>query len=381
MDKDTNFFTASQMARAISIPFSDIKEMLDPYIYFKGLILKDDKIRYVDGYFIIHKTEIICPQFTRDEIESGYALCEPDLPVFDLVVEVKGTKYSNNDELIGNVYLLKTETEIGDEVLFSYEQLCKVASEIGYPKPIEKLKFLAKDYAYDVKVLNQKSNFTLTAAAKIAANIEPTTSIENLFQQHSYNHYLELLSDCIKGTNQHGFKLHTVELWTSCHDEFGESYSRNYENGTLLKQRAVLDYDLTIISKQEFLRWSEYQGLDVGLDYQPQSISKSVEILEMRLSESEEEISRLRDLVINEKITPENTKTKKNSYPPELQIAIDAYEELCLNEATPPTNKVIQDWLKTESKRRGITHKDGSDQVQGLSQVKLERIASMIKSR
>ncbi|MEZ8381428.1 hypothetical protein AB6C48_21610 [Vibrio splendidus] len=382
MDKDMNFFTASQVARAISIPLSDIEEMLDPYIYFKGLILKGDDIRYVDGYFIVHKTETISPEFTRDEIESGYALCEPDLPVFDLVVEVKGTKYSNNDQLIGNVYLLKTKTEIDGEVLFSYEQICKVASEIGYPKPIEKLKLLEKDYAYDVKVLIQKSNFTLTAAAKIAANIEPTTSIEMLSQQYSYNHYLELLSDCIKGTNQHGFKLHTVELWTSYHDEFGERYSRNYENGTLLKQRAVLDYDLTIISKQEFLRWSVYQGLDVGLDYQPQIISKSVEMLEMRLSESEEEVLRLRNLVINENSkTPEHTKTKKNSYPPELQIAIDAYEELCLNEVTSPTNKVIQDWLKTESKRRGITHRDGSDQVQGLSQVKLERIASMIKSR
>ncbi|WP_135456270.1 hypothetical protein [Vibrio echinoideorum] len=379
MDKDTNFFTASQIARSISIPFADIEEMLDPYIYFKGLIFKGDKISYVDGYFIVHKTEVVGPQFTLEEIESGYAICDPDMPVFNFVVEVKGTKYSNNEELIGNVYLLKTKTEVEDEALFSYEQLCKIASEIGYPKPIEKLQLLAKDHAYDVKVINQKSNFTLSAAAKIAANIEPTTSIEMPSQRYSYNHYLELLSDCIKGTNQHGFKLHTVELWTSCNDEFGERYSKNYKNGTLLKQRAVLDYELTIISKQEFLRWSEYQRLDIGLDYQPESISKSVELLEMRLSESEEEISRLRDLLINEdSMTPETT---NNSYPPELQIAIDAYEELCLNEATPPTNKVIQHWLKAESKQRGITHKDGSDQVQGLSQVKLERIASMIKSR
>ncbi|MFL7013884.1 hypothetical protein AB6D16_000805 [Vibrio cyclitrophicus] len=379
MDKDTNFFTASQIARSISIPFSDIEEMLDPYIYFKGLIFKGDKISYVDGYFIVHKTEVVGPKFTLEEIESGYAICDPDMPVFNFVVEVKGTKYSNNEELIGNVYLLKTKTEVEDEALFSYEQLCKIASEIGYPKPIEKLQLLAKDHAYDVKVINQKSNFTLSAAAKIAANIEPTTSIEMPSQRYSYNHYLELLSDCIKGTNQHGFKLHTVELWTSCNDEFGERYSKSYKNGTFLKQRAVLDYELTIISKQEFLRWSEYQGLDIGLDYQPESISKSVELLEMRLSESEEEISRLRDLLINEdSMTPETT---DNSYPPELQIAIDAYEELCLNEATPPTNKVIQDWLKAESKQRGITHKDGSDQVQGLSQVKLERMASMIKSR
>ncbi|HIF9140247.1 TPA: hypothetical protein ACX6PU_000789 [Photobacterium damselae] len=370
------------MARSISIPFADIEEMLDPYIYFQGLVFIDDKIRYVDGYFIIHKTEVDVPDFTREEIESGYALCEPDMPVYNFLVEVKGTKYSNNDELIGTIYRLKTKTEIIDEVLFSYEQLCKVASDIGYPKPIEKLQILAKDYAYDLKVINQKSNFTLSDAAKIAANIEPTTSIEVQSQKYSYNHYLELLSDCIKGTNQHKFKLHTVELWTSHHDEFGERYSQNYKNGTLLKQRAELDCDLTIISKQEFLRWSEYQGLDIGLEYQPQSINKSIEVLEMMLSESEEEISRLRDLLINKNsLIPESTTPPKNQYPPELQIAIDAYEELCLNEATPPTNKVIQDWLKIESKQRGITHKDGSDQVQGLSQVKLERIASMIKSR
>ncbi|MBA5681929.1 hypothetical protein H3N34_01710 [Photobacterium damselae subsp. damselae] len=370
------------MARSISIPFADIEEMLDPYIYFQGLVFIDDKIRYVDGYFIIHKTEVDVPDFTREEIESGYALCEPDMPVYNFLVEVKGTKYSNNDELIGTVYRLKTKTEIIDEVLFSYEQLCKVASDIGYPKPIEKLQILAKDYAYDLKVINQKSNFTLSDAAKIAANIEPTTSIEVQSQKYSYNHYLELLSDCIKGTNQHKFKLHTVELWTSHHDEFGERYSQNYKNGTLLKQRAELDCDLTIISKQEFLRWSEYQGLDIGLEYQPQSINKSIEVLEMMLSESEEEISRLRNLLINKNsLIPESIPPHKNQYPPELQIAIDAYEELCLNEATPPTNKVIQDWLKIESKQRGITHKDGSDQVQGLSQVKLERIASMIKSR
>tara|TARA_Y100000588_G_C14280080_1_gene936617 strand:- start:3720 stop:4859 length:1140 start_codon:yes stop_codon:yes gene_type:complete len=379
MDNDRNFFTASQMARSISIPFADIEEMLDPYIYFNGLILKGDKVRYVDGYFIVHKTEVVTPEFTREEIESGYASCEPDMPVFDFVVEVKGTKYSNNDELIGNIYQLKTRTEVVDEVLFSYEQLCKVLSEVGYPEPIEKPQPLAKDYAYDVNVINQKSNFTLCAAAKIAANIEPNASIEMSSQRYSYDHYLELLSDSIKGTNQHGFKLHTVELWTSCNDEFGDRYSKNYENGTFLKQRAVLDCELTVISKQEFLRWSEYQGLDIGLDYQPESISKSVELLEMRLCESEEEISRLRDLLINEdSMTSEAT---NNSYPPELQIAIDAYEKLCLNEPTPPTNKVIQDWLRAESKQRGITHKDGSDQVQGLSQVKLERIASMIKSK
>ena len=369
------------MAKAISIPFADIKEMLDPYLYFKGLIIKDDEIRYVDGYFIIHKTELVSPTFTRDEIDSGYALCEPDLPVFELVIEIKGTKYSNNDELIGNVYQLKTKTEINDEVLFSYEQLCEITSKIGCPKPIEKLKLFTKEYAYDVKALNQKSNFTLTAAAKIAANIDPTTSIKMMSHQHSYDHYLELLSDCIKGTNQHEFKLHTVELWTSYHDEFGERCSRNYENGTLLKQRAILDINLTIISKKEFLRWSKYQGLNVGLDFQPKSISKSVEILEMMLSESEEEISNLKSLINENAIISENTTSKKISYPPELQLAIDAYEELCLEKTTHPTNKTIENWLRTESKQRGITHKDGSEQVQGLSQVKLERMASIIKSR
>jgi hypothetical protein len=379
---DMNFFTESQLAKAIAIPFSDIQEMLDPFIYFKGLILKDEGIRYVDGYFIIHKTEIVSPSFTREEIESGYALCDPDMPVFDLVVEVKGTKYSNNDELIGNVYPLKTKKDIEGEVLFSYEQLCEVTSNIGCPKPIDKHEILKKEYAYDVKLLNQKSNFTLSDAAKISANIEPNTVIELISNHYSYNHYIELLSDCIKGTNQHGFKLHTIELWTSYYDELGDRCSRNYENGTFLKQRAVLDYDLTIISKQEFIRWSEYQGLDLGLDYSPQEISKSVEILEMRLTESENEVSRLRNLLINEPaVTPEKTTSKEMSYPPELQIAIDAYEELCFNKTNPPINKEIESWLRQESKERGITHKDGSDPVQGLSQVKLQRIASMIKSR
>lgn len=68
-------------------------------------------------------------------------------------------------------------------------------------------------------------------------------------------------------------------------------------------------------------------------------------------------------------------------YPPELQLAIDAYEQLCMGNDTLPLNKEIEAWLKEESKIRGITHSDGSTIMAGLSNVKAERIASMIKSK
>ncbi|ODS15600.1 hypothetical protein [Pseudoalteromonas tetraodonis] len=83
----------------------------------------------------------------------------------------------------------------------------------------------------------------------------------------------------------------------------------------------------------------------------------------------------------NEKQHSNNEVNISNRYPPELQLAIDAYEQLCIDKNNLPLNKEIEAWLKTESKIRGITHLDGSSTLKGLSNVKAERIASMIKSK
>jgi len=83
----------------------------------------------------------------------------------------------------------------------------------------------------------------------------------------------------------------------------------------------------------------------------------------------------------NNEEQPSNNKVNiSNPYPPELQLAIDAYEQLCKGKDNLPLNKEIEAWLKEESKIRGITHSDGSTTLEGLSNVKAERIASMIKS-
>jgi len=118
--------------------------------------------------------------------------------------------------------------------------------------------------------------------------------------------------------------------------------------------------------------------IDTGLYNHKKIVDKSVEALKIELSESEAEVSRLRELYLSE---AEKTSPKEISYPPELQLAIDAYQELCLNQDKLPTNKIIEEWLKVESKNRGITHKDGVDDLKGLSNVKAERMASIIKSK
>lgn len=68
-------------------------------------------------------------------------------------------------------------------------------------------------------------------------------------------------------------------------------------------------------------------------------------------------------------------------YPPELQLAIDAYEQLCMGRSTLPLNKEIDDWLKEESKLRGVKHQDDGRTFPGISNKKATAIASIIKSK
>lgn len=377
MDYSSNFFTQGKIEKAIEVSFSEIKELLSRYVHIKGLVWNESELTYVDGYFIVEDIKPNIYEFTREEIESGYHLNEPDTPTSDRLISIKGSDYSNKSDLIDKSLKPKGSVDIED-YLYSHKQLCQLMKKLGCPEPKSITELSKKDYYYDVKLLNQKSNFTLEDAAKVAANIY----INGFggFEPHSplKNHYMELLSDCIKGTNQHGFKLHTVELWCSHYEEFGERYSKTYKNGTYLKQQAVLDYQLTIISKQEFVRWCEYEGIDTGLTYEPKSFDESIESLKMELNNSEIEVSRLRDLYIKESM---NTPSKEVNYPSELQLAIDAFEALCLEQEKPPTIENIKEWLQKESKERGIIHKDGSTRLKGLSDIKLKAISSIIKSQ
>ncbi len=275
MDHSSNFISFEQIEKAVELSFNEIHEMLKSYIYFKGLVWHENELTYAEGYFVIEETEPNIYEFTREEIESDYHIAEPDTPITERLISIKGSEYSNKAELIDKKLKLKNTVDI-EGCLYSYKELCQLMKKLGCPEPKTIIELSKRDYAYDVKLLNRKSNFTLEDAAKIAANINvygfPPPSLVK-------NHYIELLSDCIKGTNQDGFKLHTVELWCSYNDEFGEGYSKSYNNGSYLKQTAELDYQLTIISKREFVRWCEYENIDTGLTIEHRDFEESIEAL------------------------------------------------------------------------------------------------------
>jgi hypothetical protein len=370
VDYSKNFLTFEQIEKLIELPFSDIREMLTQHVNFKGLVyVREHEVTYVNGYFIIEDTG-----GTYDRINA-------DNPISETLYKIKGTEFSNNEGLMGLVLVLKSSQEL-DVVLYSYKQLCELMIKLGCPEPKCLTELTKKEYFYDLKTVNQKSNFTLEDAAKIAANIYSTSSDSPIIFIKDppyilYEHYKELLSDCIKGTNQHGFKLHTVILWCFYTDGFGDTLSQSYDNGTYFKQQATLDSELTTISKREFVRWCKYENVDTGLYYFPKYVDESIEALEMKLDESEKEVSRLLKIMIDK---PDQELSKIDSYPPELQLAIDAFEQLCSNQKKLPTNENIKEWLQKESKERGINHKDGSKELKGLSDIKLKTIPSIIKS-
>ena len=78
----------------------------------------------------------------------------------------------------------------------------------------------------------------------------------------------------------------------------------------------------------------------------------------------------------NEKQTCNNEVNIQSSYPPELQLAIDVYEQLCTDKDNLPLNKKIEAWLKEESK-----HQDNGRTFPGISNKKATAIASIIKSK
>jgi FtsZ-binding cell division protein ZapB len=261
------FYTEAHLSKCIEIPINTVTEGLNKFLEFKGLLTENIESTpfYVDGYLIIDEARVT--QTSEDDYE-------------EILIKAKCSKYCSRPELENNSYIVSMPFLI-EEAFISYSEFKIALNKFGIPLINEVGNVNAKNFSYDVSLVNRKSNFTLNDAAKIAANIYSIDHNDTISQLPNplKNHYLELLSDCIKGTNQDDFKLHTLELWCSYYEEFGERYSKTYENGTYLKQKAILDYQLTIISKKEFVRWCEYENINTGLTCEPRYFDDSIEAL------------------------------------------------------------------------------------------------------
>jgi hypothetical protein len=386
------FITKTQIEKLVDIPFSEFGELLRPYIKFKGVVFNQSEPIYAEGYFIIVNSEDIKGEFYSENKGERFPLCEPVTP-FAIVKVIKGTNASNAKHLFGKTLVLKNTVEVS-ELLFSFPELQSLMNKLGAPKARSLEELTKKEYSYDVNLLNQRSNFTLDDTAKIAANINlngflPPNSLKN--------HYLELLSDCIKGSNQDDFKLHTVELWCSYHDEFGERYSKSYDNGTYLKQKVVLDYQLTIISKQEFVRWCEYESVDTGLTFEPKGFDESIEALKAENEKLKSQIrpqgfqqappsmpnnnsEKIKELNIKtDQLTEELDLLKNNSFPimtSKLKAALRAQNKFWLSydENNPPLQKTVRHFIEKELGLNSLKdNRDAAELTRAIQPEKIKR--------
>jgi hypothetical protein len=353
------FYTEAHLSKCIEIPIYTVTEGLNKYVKFKGLLTENVESTpfYVDGYLIIDEARVT--QTGEDEYE-------------DKLVRAKCSKYCSRPKLENNSYIVSMPFLI-EEAFISYSEFKIALTKFGIPLIEEAENVQTKDFNYDVSLVNRKSNFIVEDAAKIAANIYYTshTPFNSDFPNPLKNHYMELLSDCIKGTNQDDFKLHTIELWCSYIDEFGDRYSKSYDNGTYLKQKAVIDYKLTIISKREFLRWCEYENIYTGLTYELRLFEESIEALK---AENEKLKTQIRPQAFqqvspsmpnndNEKIkelnkklgqlTDESSLLKENSFSimtPKLKAALNAQNKFWLSydENNPPLQKTVKHFIEKE---------------------------------
>ena len=381
--KKQHFYALWQLDILIDIPIQSIINLLTPYVEFKGLIYNENQqLLYVDGIFIAGKSEARGQGYY--ETEFGV---EEDIQ--DTLVEVIGTKYSNNDSLINKHLRIETDNSKDlDLKMYSYDEFIEVISKIGIPLFDSENPIPTKQFIYNVQQVNQKSNFTVYEAGSIASNCALKNNIGSypqmtVEQSQLRIHNIEMLCECIKGQNQQGFHLITKELWIKKTDpDYGE-YSNQYPASEKIAVSSRVDINLTIISKNEFIRWCEFMDIETGLTIDDEIENESIEYLKV-------EIERLNTRVIE--LTPPPQKyipsppnysppelKQKSDYPPELQITIDAYE-LFIKKGDTPTNGVIKEWLKEESKIREMTHKDGATEFKGLSDKKLSTIPSIIKS-
>lgn len=337
MDYSKNFLTEEQIdeSNILVLPLSEIRNQLDLYIHFKGIFENiNGKQQYADGYFTVEEVFSSGYKFSEQEREQELHMIEGDWPNTLYARALRGTKYSNNSLFIDEVYKLKKDIEL-NEPLFFYENVIEICKGIGLPapKPLEQVS--KKRFKYDSQLINKKSIFTVLEASYVAANVDSPKShpeYKDLISVPSSDEYkviLESLCDCIKNQHETGFHLITKELWVKSNDEFGEEFSRCYENGTCLKARVEIDLSLTLISKAELLRWCDFMGIETGLEINFKESVLSVEALEVKINQLNDELERKRR---------EHHREKEL-----LQKTIDSLSEKLLqeeeNKQEPPKNE------------------------------------------
>jgi len=393
MDYSKNFLTEEQIddTGILAIPLSNIKEMLNEYIYFKGIIELDNSPLYADGYFILEESFCYSYEFSYEEIERDLNLTEADWPDTTVIKAIKGTPFSNNEKLIDKSFKLQKEQEL-ESVFYSYEQLVEISNKIKLPEPKLLSEISKKKFNYNVGLENKKSIFTVQEALLLISNISSSESVIQGYLPDEYRYYLKSLCDCIKGQHETGFHLITKELWVKSNDEFGEEFSRWYENGTCLKASVDIDMTNTLISKAELIRWCEFMEIETGLEINSNEPTVSIEALEIELNSLRSELlestkkhaKELRQLEESRdqlKMTLESTEKMSLDLPAELKLAVDAYKELIAHNTDLPRINDIKNWLSTEAKSRGIVHtSDGQVTMNDLSEKKKEVIASIIRS-
>lgn len=271
-----SFFTKGELDKLIDVYIGDIINDLPSYIQFKGLLLHSNGTPfYADGFFNI------------EESEWGWSSHEDsnDVPVETCFIRaLTGTKFSNNDTLIGETFNLKTTWEKESE-LYNYDEFKILLSNYNIPLTKDISELTKLKYNYNVLETNQKSNFTLNEASKIAANQSPLGQFQNGYTPLS-RHYLELLSDCVKDQHQSKFHLITKELTAD---------GKNWKNGDRLSVSANVDPNWTIISKTEFLRWCSFMDIDTGLTLEPVNFDESLEKLTIENKQLKEKNQKLEE--------------------------------------------------------------------------------------
>jgi hypothetical protein len=273
------FYTEAHLSKCIEIPIYTVTEGLNKFVEFKGLLTEnvDSTPFYVDGYIIIDEARRI--QTGEDEYEAT-------------LVRAKCSKYCSRPELENNSYIVPMPFLI-EESFISYSEFKIALTKFGIPLIEEAKNVQTKNFNYDVSLVNRKSNFTLRDAAKIAANTY-TTGFGGFSPQlpsPSDNHYLELLSDCVKGVNQDGFYITTEESWYNYIDFEGESIRSRCDQDKL-NLNDDINNENTFISKSEFLRWCKYENIETGLSQVPRDFEPSTKELQAEIQQLKCQINR-----------------------------------------------------------------------------------------
>jgi hypothetical protein len=355
------FYTDAHLSKCIEIPIYTVTEGLNKFVKFKGLLTENVESTpfYVDGYLIIDEARPT--QTGEDEYE-------------DSLIRAKCSKYCSRPELENNSYIVSMPFLI-EEAFISYSEFKIALTKFGIPLIEEAESVQNKSFSYDVSLVNRKSNFTLEDAAKIAANIYTTESagFSSQLPSPSKNHYLELLSDCIKRVNQDGFYITTEESWYNYKDIDDQHMCAICEQDRLSINDDI-NKQKTIISKSEFLRWCKYENIDTGLSQVPREFEPNIEELQTEIQQLKCQINsqqrpfqQIPPPIFNEnnnkKIEQLNTKIeelteevdllKNNSFPimtSKLKAALKAQNKFWLSydENNPPLQKTVKHFIEKE---------------------------------